>query len=452
MLPCLLVLILMLLSACEQTPVLERIQHSGKLLVAIKHGSSIYYNTATGEDGFEFQLLSRFAASLQIPLVLKFYPSDKHIINALLQGEVHMAAGGLIAGKQKHLRFTIPYHETEQILLYRMGEQKPKSLVELSGKGKLEVAHGSYQEQLLKRLKQESFTELSWFTAEPDKRQSILPRLNKGKIDFSIISRHDYELSRAYYPYILPGPSVSDKEPVAWRFSRAFDDSLLQAANIFLQQLSQSGELGKLTEQYFQTITPKSFVAQRAFWKYTKRRLPKYESLFKQAAEETGIDWLMLAAIGYQESHWNPRAVSPTGVKGIMMLTKAAAKQLKLSDRTDPRQSILGGARYLIWKEEKIPQRIQGKDRLFFTLAAYNVGFGHLEDARILTQRQGGNPDLWQEVKQRLPLLSKKKYYTTLKHGKARGQEPVTYVKNIRYFHKLLTWYYGRSEELRSEG
>ena len=124
-----------------------------------------------------------------------------------------------------------------------------------------------------------------------------------------------------------------------------------------------------------------------------------------------------------------------------MMLTQDTARQQKISNRLDPAQSIPGGARHLLWMEARIPDHIQGEDLLWFTLASYNIGYGHLEDARVLTERQGGNPDSWEDVKQRLPLLSKEKYYRTVKHGKARGGEPVAYVENIRYYYRLLVYW-----------
>jgi len=124
-----------------------------------------------------------------------------------------------------------------------------------------------------------------------------------------------------------------------------------------------------------------------------------------------------------------------------MMLTQSTASQMNIADRNDPEQSIIGGAKYLRVVEEKIPQRIAEPNRLWLTLAGYNIGFGHLEDARILTQRDGANPDLWLEVKQRLPLLAQKQYHATLRHGYARGQEPVDYVDNIRNYYDLLVWY-----------
>src|SRR5690606_23333055 len=137
-------------------------------------------------------------------------------------------------------------------------------------------------------------------------------------------------------------------------------------------------------------------------------RLPRFEGMFKTVAAETGLDWHLLAAIAYQESHWNPRAVSPTGVKGLMMLTRAAAGEVAVADRTDPEQSLWGGARYFLKLKARIPARIPEPDRTWFALAAYNVGLGHLEDARILTQRAGRDPDLWREVREYLPLLQKR--------------------------------------------
>jgi membrane-bound lytic murein transglycosylase F len=160
--------------------------------------------------------------------------------------------------------------------------------------------------------------------------------------------------------------------------------------------------------------------------------------MFRQTAEKYNLDWHLIAAIAYQESHWNPRAKSPTGVRGLMMLTLDTAKEMGVTNRLDPAQSLEGGVAYFLKLKARLPERIQDPDRSLFALAAYNVGFGHLEDARILTVRNNKNPDLWVDVREHLPLLSKKKYYTTLKRGYARGNEPVIYVDNIQYYRSYL--------------
>jgi peptidoglycan lytic transglycosylase F len=162
--------------------------------------------------------------------------------------------------------------------------------------------------------------------------------------------------------------------------------------------------------------------------------------VFEEVARETGVEWRLLAAISYQESKWDPRAVSPTGVKGMMMLTQATAADLGLDDREDVRQSILGGARYFLEVKDKVPTRVPEPDRTFMALAAYNVGFGHLEDARILTQMHGKNPDVWADVRQHLPLLADERWYPRTKRGYARGREPVGFVHNIRSYYDILLW------------
>ncbi|MES9844484.1 MAG: transglycosylase SLT domain-containing protein, partial [Candidatus Sedimenticola sp. 6PFRAG5] len=199
--------------------------------------------------------------------------------------------------------------------------------------------------------------------------------------------------------------------------------------------------LKQLIERYYGHVKRLGFVDKTTFTRHIAKRLPEFTPMFKAAAEKADLDWQLLAAIGYQESHWNPKAVSPTGVKGIMMLTTGTARQLGIEDREDPAQSIMGGARYLRLVEKKLPKRIENPDRLWFALAGYNVGYGHLEDARILTQRGNGNPDKWADVKQYLPLLSQEKHFKTVKHGYARGREPVTYVDNIRNYYELLLWH-----------
>ncbi|MCU7888937.1 MAG: membrane-bound lytic murein transglycosylase MltF, partial [Candidatus Thiodiazotropha sp. (ex Lucinoma aequizonata)] len=236
------------------------------------------------------------------------------------------------------------------------------------------------------------------------------------------------------------GFDLTEPQPLAWAMAQAEDDSLYKAMEEFFTRIREDGTLSQLIERHYGHIGRLNFVELRTFIKHIRNRLPKYETLFKEAETMTGIDWRMLAAIGYQESHWNPKAKSPTGVRGIMMLTLTAAKQIKIENRLDPKQSIIGGARYLRFVEKKLPERVPEPDRLWMTLAGYNVGFGHLEDARILTEHLGDDPDKWVDVKKHLPKLSLKKWYSSLKRGYARGKEPVNYVDNIRAYFELLKW------------
>jgi membrane-bound lytic murein transglycosylase F len=167
-------------------------------------------------------------------------------------------------------------------------------------------------------------------------------------------------------------------------------------------------------------------------------RLPRYLDWFKEAADKYQLDWRLLAAMGYQESKWDSGAVSFTGVRGLMQLTEDTAAMMRAGNRLDPRASIFGGAKYLSRLLDTVPPRIEEPDRTWFAVAAYNVGFGHVEDARILTQQQGRNPDRWEDVRDILPLLSQERWYTRTRRGYARGWEPVRYVDNVQAYLNIL--------------
>lgn len=167
-------------------------------------------------------------------------------------------------------------------------------------------------------------------------------------------------------------------------------------------------------------------------------RLPKYKKYFQEAGSRFSIDWTLLAAISYQESHWNPKAKSFTGVRGLMMLTKNTAKILGVKNRLDPKQSIIGGTRHINQMLKFVPEDVEGENRLKFALAAYNIGMGHVKDAQELAKKIGLNHNTWNDLKRVLPLLSQKKYYKTLKYGYARGEEPVRYVEAIYNYRNIL--------------
>ena len=206
------------------------------------------------------------------------------------------------------------------------------------------------------------------------------------------------------------------------------------------EKIRANGELAQLIERYYTKSADNDRYDAETFTDNLQKTLPKYQDLFEQVAEDFDMDWRLLAAISYAESEWRPTATSPTGVRGMMMLTNATAKEVGVTNRIDPLQSLRGGARYLKGILQQLPSGIDESDRIWFALAAYNVGYGHLEDARIIADKQNKDPNKWVDVKETLPLLQKSQYYEKTKNGYARGREPVRYVQNIRYYYNLLTW------------
>lgn len=169
-----------------------------------------------------------------------------------------------------------------------------------------------------------------------------------------------------------------------------------------------------------------------------RERLPLFRASFEQAGQRSGVDWRLIAAMGYQESSWDPEAVSPTGVRGIMMLTLDTADELDV-DRDDPTESIRGGAAYFEQIREHLPAKIHEPDRTDMALAAYNQGIGHLFDARRLAAQAGGNPNRWQDVRAALPLLTEERWFSQTRHGYARGLEAVRFVSRVRGYYGMLS-------------
>jgi membrane-bound lytic murein transglycosylase F len=240
------------------------------------------------------------------------------------------------------------------------------------------------------------------------------------------------------------GFELPQRRPVQW-IVRKGTPGLLASVNAFFHELAASGRLPQLVQESSGDTRRFEYEESREFQGHVGDRLPMYRSWFEQAALQTGIDWRLLAAIGYQESKWDPRAESEDGASGIMMLTSDTAQAMGIKNRNDAEQSIFAGARYLEQVREMIPDRIPEPDRTWLTIAAYNVGFGHLEDARIITQAQGKDPDSWTDVRVRLPLLAQQRWADRAKRGYARGWEPVQFVDRIQRYLTLLEWQPGEA-------
>jgi membrane-bound lytic murein transglycosylase F len=171
---------------------------------------------------------------------------------------------------------------------------------------------------------------------------------------------------------------------------------------------------------------------------HIETRLPHLRSSFEAAGRDTGLNWRMLAALGYQESRWRPAAVSPRGAQGVMMLMPQTATKMGVKDVFSPDENILAGARYLLYMKERIPKRINDPDRTWLAMAAYNIGIGHLEDARVVTQMRKKNPDRWSEVRANLPRLSDPHWHSRVKHGYANGRETAQFVERVSQFGAIL--------------
>jgi membrane-bound lytic murein transglycosylase F len=270
---------------------------------------------------------------------------------------------------------------------------------------------------------------------------SLLDQLSDGEYDFVLTDSHIVELAQNFSPNIGKAFTVGGPDALAWAMPNDADPMLVNQVGDFFKRINANGSLRILLDRYYGHIERLNQGDVYAFLQRRTSVLPQYRHIFQEAQELTGIDWRLLAALGFQESHWDPLATSPTGVRGLMMLTSETADRMGVTDRLDPRQCILAGARYLKMIKDALPARIGEPDRTWLALASYNVGFGHVEDARILAQRLKLNPDSWVDMRKVLPLLARSDYYTTVKRGFARGGEPVILTENVRNYFDILVRY-----------
>lgn len=435
------------ISACEpadHTSHLQDIKTAGTLKVGILFNPTSYYIDPDGVAGFEYDLVKQLAQYLDVKLELVPSYHVAELLPKLKNGHVDLLVGGLAEtqSRSNQFRYSPPYMYISQKLVYKQGRKRPVNFEEVDGT--ITVASQTSHHEKLLRLQKEN-PDINIDISESADPNELLEMLIDDKIEFTVADSHNLAIVRRYFPDISVAFTIEKQQPLNWLLQNNQDDSLYAILIDFFGDMHQSGELLALEDRYFGHVEKFNYVDTRLFMSAVDKVLPKYQPWFEQYAGD--IDWRLLAAQSYQESHWNPRAKSPTGVRGIMMLTQPTARQLGVKSRLDAETNIQGGAKYLRQLLRRIPERISEHERPWFALAAYNIGWGHVQDARRLTEKKGGDPDKWVDVKRYLPLLREKRYYKTTRYGFARGDEATTYVENIRRYYDTLVWIDQKSSE-----
>lgn len=416
---------------------LRAIKSAGELVVLTRTSPTTYFETPDGPAGFEYDLVKSFADYLGVKPRFVIAEKFTDIIPRLIKGDADMAAAGITVteARSRLVRFGPPYQQIRQQVVYRLGTDRPATVQDLIGR-QIEVQGGTSYIERLNELKQE-YPGLKW--TEVDKEaEDMLQLVWEGLLELTIADSNIVAINRQYFPELQVAFDIQKPESLAWALPLSEDQSLSNAAVKFLEKSRASGELAQLIDRYYGPASRSNFINLSVFKVRIRSRLPQYQLLFEKAGQDFDLDWRLLAAIAYQESYWDPNATSPTGVRGIMMLTDETADQLGIADRLDAAQSIEGGTRYIQGLIEHLPPGITDPDRTWMALAAYNIGVSHLEDARIITQKQGHDPNKWNDVKKYLPLLADAAWYTKTKNGYARGLEPVIFVNSVRTYYDVL--------------
>jgi membrane-bound lytic murein transglycosylase F len=313
----------------------------------------------------------------------------------------------------------------------------PKNIEDLTYRT-IHVSRGTAYESRLEQIKK-SGIELNYILHDNIPTEELIRMVHNREIRFTVAVDNIAYLNQRYYPDIRIGIPIAEKESLAWAVSKDQDgEMMLEQINKFFLYANESGLLQQIHNKYYANIEETDPYDLKRFHKRITTRLPKYQKMIMDESMKYGLDWKLVAAVVYQESHFNPKAESFTNVKGLMQVTNATAQEMGIQNRLNPSQSIKAGIKYLNKMVKRFDYIKTEYDRLLFGLASYNIGYGHVCDALDIAQNMGLDNTRWQTLKTALPLLSKSKYYKKTKYGYARGWEPVQYVERILTYYDIL--------------
>ncbi|MCP5277263.1 MAG: membrane-bound lytic murein transglycosylase MltF [Thiobacillus sp.] len=415
---------------------------TGELVVGMRNSPTTYYTDQAGEPtGFEYDLAAHFAQKHGWRMRLVLEDDLEALLEAVRAGRVHMAAAGLTATEERkrRLAFGPAYGEVKEWVVCNANVQPPRSLVNMADL-RLEVVAESSHADYLKSLARK-YPDLRWVEIKTQGSEELLERVDLGLSDCTVSDSDSLAVAHNFHPNLRDAFVLRAGMPQAWAMRQGVDVGFSRKVSTFFRDIRKSGEVDTLRERYFGHVDRLRDADVIGILERRTTQLRELVAHFHEAQRETGLDWRLLAAIAYQESQWDAHAVSPTGVRGIMMLTEDTADRMGVKNRLDARESILGGARYIILLRDGLPEDIPEPDRTWLALAAYNIGQGHLEDARRLARKLGRDPDNWRDMKATLPLLARSQYNSTLKYGFARGGEARAFAENVRIYYDILSRY-----------
>lgn len=415
----------------------ELSQTGGELVVATLNGPTSYYMSGGEPTGYEYELVQQFARDHDLEVRFEVVDNLEDLFEAVNNREVHIGAAGLTVtpARQERIQFGPAYKNVVQQLVCHDDLEAPGEYNALTDYRITVLAGSSYAETMAEITAEHP--EIGYTQREAGSAMPLLTAVNRKNIDCTVADSNLVAFARRRYPELEIAMPLTEDQPLAWAVAPD-TDGLSESLDAWFTQSHENDFLQALDERWYGHLQEFDYVEVVSFLERLDERLPRFRRYFEMAAEEAPFDWTLLAAQAYQESQWDPDAESPTGVEGLMMLTNITAEEVGIEDRTDPRQSVVGGAAYLTDLYERIPEDVTGPDRLWFALGAYNVGMGHIYDARRLAEQRGLDKSSWDDLAEVLPLLSEPEVYRNLRHGYARGHEPVQYVRNIREYYAML--------------
>ncbi len=427
---------------------LAKIKKRGSLIAIVDNSSTGYFIYKGQPMGYEYELLQLLSKYLKVRLEIKLTTSIDEAFQMLNSGKGDIVAYSLTVTKERKSRmaFTSSHFTTRQMLVQRkpigwqemtkdqIDKQLIRSQVALIGKQINVRKSSSYIERLI-NLSHEIGGDIL-IVEEPDsiETEGLIKKVATGKIDYTVADETVAYVNASYFPNIDVNTPISFPQQIAWAVRKNAPE-LLKEANTWIKRVKKQPTFNVIFNRYFRSPRASVLRAKSDFASISGEKISIYDDQIKNAAKNIDWDWRLLASQMYQESLFDPRAKSWAGAKGLMQLLPETGRRFGAKNLYDPKQNISAGVAFLRYLDKLWKKTIKDKDeRIKFVLASYNVGVGHVEDARNLAKKYGADPTKWDgNVEKYLKLKSQKEYFTDpiVESGYCRGDEPVNYVKEI---------------------
>lgn len=382
--------------------------------------------------GFEYELVREFARQHGLRLEVYVPSSGLELLAWLREGRGDLVAAALTPTEERQrdgVVFSRPYNFVSQLIVARADDDKLETPEDLAGRRIVVRQQTSYWGTLEKLREQGIALEI---VAAPDKMETeeIIARVAEGEYDLTLADSHIAGIELADRDDIRAAMALEEDLALAWAV-RESNPELLEAINAFVRNEYRGLFYNVIYNRYFEDSRKIRVLLEQR--EHARTMLSPYDDTVRSYAERYGFDWRLIVALMYEESRFDPEARSFAGAEGLMQLLPQTAEELGLEDLDDPETAIHAGIKYLAWLRDRFEEDLPVTDRMWFTLAAYNAGAGHVRDARRLAAGRGLNPNRWfDHVEQAMPLLSRKQYYGSSQHGYCRCWEPVRYVRDVR--------------------
>ncbi len=417
---------------------LGRIKGKSLIVFGTRVGPTSYYEVKNKFLGFEYELMKEFSEFIDVEAEIIQVENTDEPKKQLYERKIDILVGFDINNDDQYAKRSYPYHRVDHFIVTNKGyiDTDPK-LRDFED----DIVHTISSPIITKNLKilKKSYKKLNYKEWKDKNIDELLNKLIKNEIKLIVLSSDEFKLFKKYYNNLKTVHKISSNISLSWLLPKNVGSDLENKLVDFFSHLLNKNKLNYIYSRYFRDNTH-TFVGTKIFLKDYLNIFPKYEFHFHQASKKFNLDWKLLASMGYQESRWDDKAVSYTGVKGLMMLTNDTAEEIGISNRTDPKQSIYGGAEYLNKLLKRLPSDLDEDEKIWFAVASYNIGMGHILDAIDLATKDGIKASKWIHLEPYVLRLSQSKFYKKTKYGYARGWETVKYIQNIRQYYDILVF------------